>query len=557
MSEEEKKLKEMEELGVELILNPGQAVAKSSPTKLKLQALTFVIIGKIEKYFLENKLDKVKKVAKERLEQSSSMAKEERGTYTNAINSAVANLEKQVSIFNENYSRLIYRGKRMLKVPSYNLNKLDLQAKVDTVNNAVDMVESYKKMTDVFANTKANFTGESKDSEISKAEQENIRRSVYKALSGFDNKEIEDYSRKFDDTDNHTIDKFINKKENDKTKEEELDNFFDRFSPIKKEKKLSDGELNQALNGGRVVTPKHLEEKDLGKALNDGKVATPKHLNDSDLDTSLNKDEPVAEKKETSSIFDDKPSLIMPEWLKNNTVEIESKKDEKSTEIPIFGNTLSNDDIAFYADKLTGKKENTIDDDIEKTASSLPDVDDLKNQLNESIKEIEQKRQAKEAARKSYEREKEAREKEEEELSLSKQENENLRKELERKREEQKNIEELNQRVKRALEYQRQIEENKRAALEEEEETKKYQETLRLERENQNKVAEERAKVQSERATLQSETTDIDAVLRKKKAMLQETKRQLQAFATTDKVETAKYEDFFAQLPPSRPGKAR
>lgn len=553
MSEEEKKLKEMEEFGVELILNPGQTVATSSPTKLKLQALTFIIIGKIEKYFLENKLDKVKKAAKERLEQSSSMAKEERETYTNAINSAVANLEKQVAIFNENYSRLIHRGKRMLKVPSYNLNKLDLQAKVDTVNNAVDMVESYKKMTDVFANTKANFTGESKDSEISKAEQENIRRSVYKALSGFSDKEIEDYSRKFDDTDNHTIDKFINKKENDKTKEEELDNFFDRFSPIKKEKKLSDGELNQALNGGFV----DLEKKDLGKALNDGKVATPKHLSDSDLDTSLNKNEPVVEKKESSSIFDDKPSLIVPDWLKKDTVEIESKKDEKPTEIPIFDNTLSNDDIAFYADKLTGKKETTIDDDIEKTAESLPDVDDLKNQLNESIKEIEQKRQAKEAARKSYEREKEARVKEEEELSLSKKENENLRKELERKKEEQKNIDELNQRVKRALEYQRQIEENKRAALEEEEETKKYQETLRLERENQNKVAEERAKVQSERATLQSETTDIDAVLRKKKAMLQETKRQLQAFATTDKVETAKYEDFFAQLPPSRPGKAK
>lgn len=553
MSEEEKKIKEMEELGVELILNPEQTVAKSSPTKLKLQALTFIIIGKIEKYFLENKLDKVKKAAKERLEQSSSMAKEERETYTNAINSAVTNLEKQVSIFNENYSRLIHRGKRMLKVPSYNLNKLDLKAKVDVDNNAVDMVESYKKMTDVFANTKANFTGESKDSEISKAEQENIRRSVYKALSGFSDKEVEDYSRKFDDTDSHAIDNFINKKENDKTKEEELDNFFDRFSPIKKEKKLSDGELNQALNGGFV----DLEEKDLGKALNDGKVATPKHLNDSDLDKSLNKGKPVVEKKESSSIFDDKPSLITPEWLKNNTVEIESKKDDKPTEIPIFDNTLSNDDIAFYADKLTGKKENTIDDDIEKTVESLPDVDDLKNQLNESIKEIEQKRQAKEAARKSYEREKEAREKEEEELSLSKQENENLRKELERKREEQKNIDELNQRVKRALEYQRQIEENKRAALEEEEETKKYQETLRLERENQNKVAEERAKVQSERATLQSETTDIDAVLREKKAMLQETKRQLQAFATTDKVETAKYEDFFAQLPPSKSGKAR
>lgn len=553
MSEEEKKIKEMEELGVELILNPGQTVAKSSPTKLKLQALTFIIIGKIEKYFLENKLDKVKKAAKERLEQSSSMAKEERETYTNAINGAVANLEKQVAIFNENYSRLIHRGKRMLKVPSYNLNKLDLKAKVDVDNNAVDMVESYKKMTDVFANTKANFTGESKDSEISKAEQENIRRSVYKALSGFSDKEVEDYSRKFDDNNDLAIDKFINKKENDKTKEEELDNFFDRFSPIKKEKKLSDGELNQALNGGFV----DLEEKDLGKALNDGKVATPKHLNDSDLDKSLNKGKPVVEKKESSSIFDDKPSLITPERLKNNTVEIESKKDEKPTKIPIFGNTLSNDDIAFYADKLTGKKENTIDDDIEKTVESLPDVDDLKNQLNESIKEIEQKRQAKEAARKSYEREKEAREKEEEELSLSKQENENLRKELERKREEQKNIDELNQRVKRALEYQRQIEENKRAALEEEEETKKYQETLRLERENQNKVAEERAKVQSERATLQSETTDIDAVLREKKAMLQETKRQLQAFATTDKVETAKYEDFFAQLPPSKSGKAR
>ena len=48
MSEEEKKIKEMEELGIRLIDSPSETVAKASPTKLKLQALTFMVIGKIE-----------------------------------------------------------------------------------------------------------------------------------------------------------------------------------------------------------------------------------------------------------------------------------------------------------------------------------------------------------------------------------------------------------------------------------------------------------------------------------------------------------------------------
>ena len=47
MNEEEKKIKEMEELGVSLIDAPRETVAKASPTKLKLQALTFMVIGKI------------------------------------------------------------------------------------------------------------------------------------------------------------------------------------------------------------------------------------------------------------------------------------------------------------------------------------------------------------------------------------------------------------------------------------------------------------------------------------------------------------------------------
>ena len=52
MSEEEKKIKEMEELGIRLVDSPSETVAKASPTKLKLQALTFMVIGKIERYFL-------------------------------------------------------------------------------------------------------------------------------------------------------------------------------------------------------------------------------------------------------------------------------------------------------------------------------------------------------------------------------------------------------------------------------------------------------------------------------------------------------------------------
>ena len=113
-----------------------------------------------------------------------------------------------------------------------------------------------------------------------------------------------------------------------------------------------------------------------------------------------------------------------------------------------------------------------------------------------------------------------------------------MKEDINRKRKEQKVIDELNQKVKKALEYQRQIEENKRAALEEEQETKKYQETLKIEIESQTKVAEEREKVQSERAALQYQNTEVDSDLEEKKAMLQEFRKQLQSYnRTTDVIE--------------------
>ena len=60
MNEEEKKIKDMEELGIKLIDSPSETVAIASPTKLKLQALTFMIVGKVERHFLNTMLKQAK-----------------------------------------------------------------------------------------------------------------------------------------------------------------------------------------------------------------------------------------------------------------------------------------------------------------------------------------------------------------------------------------------------------------------------------------------------------------------------------------------------------------
>ena len=527
MSEEEKKIKEMEELGIRLIDSPSETVAKASPTKLKLQALTFMVIGKIERYFLNNMLKQAKEarnLADVGL-RNADMTLDDKMAFKKYLDSNITLLEEKMALFDKNYKRVIGHGKRSLKLPSANFVILaaNMTVKKRRQDTMVDMIDAYKQMNDVFATTKTEFAGMpkpiKKDIEVSKVEQEGIKKAVYQALSGMPDEKVEDYASKFDEKVDARLDSIIRKdksRNKDKSKEQELDNFFENISPIKEQTKLATGELNQVLNGGKA------KETDKTKTL-----ATK------DLDTVLNSGNPIF--SNSPSIFEGKPSIINLEESANKTnledIDISAMPQQNSSVEDV---KLADVDIADFAGRLGAKKNlEKYDFDITNGENVL-DVDDLKRQLEESAREREQKRIAKEEARKKYEAEKLAREKEEKELSDSKKEIEKMKEDIKRKREEQEAIDKLNQRVKKALEYQKQIEENKRAALEEEEEARKYQETLRIEKESQTKMTKEKEKVQSERVALQSENTEADSDLKEKKAMLQEFRKQLQKFGTNN-----------------------
>lgn len=523
MSEEEKKIKEMEELGIRLIDSPSETVAKASPTKLKLQALTFMVIGKIERYFLNNMLKQAKE-ARNLAEvglKNADMTLDDKMAFKKYLDSNITLLEEKMALFDKNYKRVIGRGKRSLKLPSANFVILaaNMVVKKRRQDTMVDMIDSYKQMNDVFSTAKTEFVGMPKpikrDIEISKVEQEGIKKAVYQALSGMPDGKAEDYASKLDDKVDARLDSIIrkdNSRNKDKSKEQELDNFFENISPVKEQTKLTTNELSQVLNGGKA------KETDKTKTL-----ATK------DLDAVLNSGNPIF--SNSPSIFEEKSSVINSEESVNRT-DLEDTKNSEMTQqnSSVEDIKLADDTLADFAGRLGVKKTlENYDFDIT-NGENVPDVDDLKRQLEESAREREQKRIAKEEARKKYEAEKLAREKEEKELSDSKKEIEKMKEDIKRKREEQEAIDKLNQRVKKALEYQKQIEENKRAALEEEEEARKYQETLRIEKESQTKMAVEKEKVQSERVALQSENTEADSDLKEKKAMLQEFRKQLQEF---------------------------
>lgn len=541
MSEEEKKIKEMEELGIRLIDSPSETVAKASPTKLKLQALTFMVIGKIERYFLSGML----RQTEEAKNSTSVMTDKEKESFITKVDSSITILKEKIEAFDENYKRVIGHGKRSLKLPSTNFVILAAKKVIKEKRTAemTGMVDAYKQMNSVFSASTDAFSKMEKpirkDIEITKAEQDSIRKSVYQALSGTTDKEVEKFatesSDKSDAKFDAVIDEMASKIVSSKAKEKELDNFFENISPIKKKAKLDDSTLNKVLNGGQV--------KD--------ENIFPKQKKTDNPDLILTSEKPVFPKNSTGTVnFAGKASLDNPKLIEsyryeyegqeNNDIFKESSPLSSSSKENIGAGTLSDEELEDFATRLTGKKAVTAHHE-EKDASiklndpkadSLPDIVDLRAKLDESINEIERKRQAKEEARKKYEAEKQAREQEENELSESKRLIEEMKKEIERKREEQKAIEELNQKVAKALKFQRQIEENRRAALEEEEEARKYQETLRIERENQTKVAKEKEKLQSERVVLQSETSKVDFNLQREKEKLEEAKRQLQMFNT-------------------------
>lgn len=527
MSEEEKKIKEMEELGIRLIDSPSETVAKASPTKLKLQALTFMVIGKIERYFLNNMLKQAKE-ARNLAEvglKNADMTLDDKMAFKKYLDSNITLLEEKMALFDKNYKRVIGRGKRSLKLPSANFVILaaNMAVKKRRQDTMVDMIDSYKQMNDVFSTAKTEFVGMpkpiKKDIEISKVEQEGIKKAVYQALSGMHDEKVKDYASKLDDKVDARLDSIIRKdksRNKDKSKEQELDNFFENISPVKEQTKLTTNELSQVLNGGKA------KETDKTKTL-----ATK------DLDAVLNSGNPIF--SNSPSIFEGKSSVINSEESVNRTDLEDIKNSEMTQQNSSFEDIkLADDTLADFAGRLGVKKTLENYDFAITNGENVPDVDDLKRQLEESAREREQKRIAKEEARKKYEAEKLAREKEEKELSDSKKEIEKMKEDIKRKREEQEAIDKLNQRIEKALEYQKQIEENKRAALEEEEEARKYQETLRIEKESQTKMAKEKEKVQSERVALQSENTEADSDLKEKKAMLQEFRKQLQEFGTNN-----------------------
>ena len=556
MSEEEKKIKEMEELGIRLVDSPSETVAKASPTKLKLQALTFMVIGKIERYFLGNMLKQAKE-ARNLAEvglRKTDMTLDDKMAFKEYLDSNITLLEEKMALFDKNYKRVIGRGKRSLKIPSTNIKILFANGiiKKHKQKTMIDMVDAYKQMNDVFSTAKTEFSGMPKpikrDVEVSKAEQDNIRQAVYEALSNTDDKEVEKYASSFDKKE-ETIDDVIRNSNYSENKEKKLDDFFNNVSSGKSHDKLDNESLGQVLNKGKVKEKesKSLENKQLDEVLNGGKPVFSNLTNN-------------------TSIFDGSPTISSTGYIGKN----DSRKNAD------YDKMLADDDIVSLTDRLTKNKENLVfnkslsnNEYVEIGESSVPNVVDLRAKLDESINEIERKRQAKEEARKKYEAEKQAREQEENELSESKRLIAEMRKEIERKREEQKAIEELNQKVEKALKYQRQIEENRRAALEEEEEARKYQETLRIEKENQTKVAQEKEKLQSERVVLQSETSKVDSSLQKEKEKLEEARRQLQMFNTSMNVAEVstnaysqiepfdvKHDDFFAKFN-AQPSKRR
>lgn len=556
MSEEEKKIKEMEELGIRLIDSPSETVAKASPTKLKLQALTFMVIGKIERYFLGNMLKQAKE-ARNLAEvglRKTDMTLDDKMAFKEYLDSNITLLEEKMALFDKNYKRVIGRGKRSLKIPSTNIKILFANGiiKKHKQKTMIDMVDAYKQMNDVFSTAKTEFSGMPKpikrDVEVSKAEQDNIKQAVYEALSNTDDKEVEKYASNFDKKE-ETIDDVIRNSNYSENKEKKLDDFFNNVSSGKSHDKLDNESLGQVLNKGKVKEKesKSLENKQLDEVLNGGKPVFSNLTNN-------------------TSIFDGSPTISSAGYIGKN----DSRKNAD------YDKMLADDDIVSLTDRLTKNKENLVfnkplsnNEYVEIDESSVPNVVDLRAKLDESINEIERKRQAKEEARKKYEAEKQAREQEENELSESKRLIAEMRKEIERKREEQKAIEELNQKVEKALKYQRQIEENRRAALEEEEESRKYQETLRIEKENQTKVAQEKEKLQSERVVLQSETSKVDSSLQKEKEKLEEARRELQMFNTSMNVAEVstnaysqiepfdvKHDDFFAKFN-AQPSKRR
>lgn len=566
MSKEEKKIKELEELGISLVEDPVNTINRANPAKLKLTALTFMAIAKIEMYFLEKMLkqaETAKDLANKNIA-SVNMSDADKNAFLDQVDKNISILAKKVEDFKTNYSRLIAGSKRTLRVPENNTKRLFFRGSSIDKEAMVDVANAYKEINSIFSEAKSAFSAMAKpvkrDVEISAVEQDNIKNAVYQALNGIDEKNINDknYQTAFSKVTDSAMKEL--EKTNIVNKEQKLDAFFNS-GEIEMHTELDDNTLRNVLKEGKVVSTDKASSKAESPS-DDSKTDNASagvSRNDS-LDGILQKGqvsiEPIKSVESITNFDEDDIFSGSTPIVTENKLEASSSSDkiEKSTDIFKSQNTddLSDKVIGELTGKIVKNKTSIFDTDLkpvmtnssDESASTdastvieeiIPDVEELRQQLNESVFEIEQNRVNKEKAKEQYNKEKSIRELKQKELSQSKQEVEDIKQDIERKEKEQQSIGKLKNDIEVALKLKKQIEENKRQAAQEAEETRKYQESLKEEQQKRAKVDAEKQGILEEKNRLSAENFKVSSNLQTEKEKLEDLKRELQSFNSESK----------------------
>lgn len=566
MSKEEKKIKELEELGISLVEDPVNTINRANPAKLKLTALTFMAIAKIEMYFLEKMLkqaETAKDLANKNIA-SVNMSDADKNDFLDKVDKNISILAKKVEDFKTNYSRLIAGSKRTLRVPENNTKRLFFRGSSIDKEAMVDVANAYKEINSIFSEAKSAFSAMAKpvkrDVEISAVEQDNIKNAVYQALNGIDEKNINDknYQTAFSKVTDSAMKEL--EKTNIVNKEQKLDAFFNS-GEIEMHTELDDNTLRNVLKEGKVVSTDKASSKAESPS-DDSKTDNASagvSRNDS-LDGILQKGkvsiEPIKSVESITNFDEDDIFSGSTPIVTENKLEASSSSDkiEKSTDIFKSQNTddLSDKVIGELTGKIVKNKTSIFDTDLkpvmtnssDESASTdastvieeiIPDVEELRQQLNESVFEIEQNRVNKEKAKEQYNKEKSIRELKQKELSQSKQEVEDIKQDIERKEKEQQSIGKLKNDIEVALKLKKQIEENKRQAAQEAEETRKYQESLKEEQQKRAKVDAEKQGILEEKNRLSAENFKVSSNLQTEKEKLEDLKRELQSFNSESK----------------------
>jgi hypothetical protein len=566
MSKEEKKIKELEELGISLVEDPVNTINRANSAKLKLTALTFMAIAKIEMYFLEKMLkqaETAKDLANKNIA-SVNMSDVDKNAFLDQVDKNISILAKKVEDFKTNYSRLIAGSKRTLRVPENNTKRLFFRGSSIDKEAMVDVANAYKEINSIFSEAKSAFSAMAKpvkrDVEISAVEQDNIKNAVYQALNGIDEKNINDknYQTAFSKVTDSAMKEL--EKTNIVNKEQKLDAFFNS-GEIEMHTELDDNTLRNVLKEGKVVSTDKASSKAESPS-DDSKTDNASagvSRNDS-LDGILQKGqvsiEPIKSVESIANFDEDDIFSGSTPIVTENKLEASSSSDkiEKSTDIFKSQNTddLSDKVIGELTGKIVKNKTSIFDTDLkpvmtnssDESASTdastvieeiIPDVEELRQQLNESVFEIEQNRVNKEKAKEQYNKEKSTRELKQKELSQSKQEVEDIKQDIERKEKEQQSIGKLKNDIEVALKLKKQIEENKRQAAQEAEETRKYQESLKEEQQKRAKVDAEKQGILEEKNRLSAENFKVSSNLQTEKEKLEDLKRELQSFNSESK----------------------